>query len=81
MLGLLPPILKQELIDQVQTASYQDAMYYVKEMAQKEGIFMGISSGATLSVALQKAREIEKNKKRFLVMLVDSGYRYLSENE
>jgi cysteine synthase A len=65
------------LVDEVITVSGPDAMKWSRELAQKEGIFVGTSSGATFAAALQVAKEAEKGSV-ILCMLPDTGERYLS---
>ncbi len=64
-------------VDRIITVSGADAMKASRELAQKEGIFVGTSSGATFTAALQVAREAEKGAV-ILCMLPDTGERYLS---
>jgi cysteine synthase A len=64
-------------VDRVITISGADAMKTSRELAQKEGIFVGTSSGATFAAALQVARDGEKGS-TILCMLPDTGERYLS---
>jgi cysteine synthase len=66
-----------ELIDRVVAVSNPEAMKGSKDLAVHEGIFVGITSGATFAAALQVAREAEKGA-RILAMLPDTGERYLS---
>ncbi|MCX7694187.1 MAG: cysteine synthase A [Caloramator sp.] len=75
--GFIPKILKREVIDEIVTVSNEDAMRYAREIAKKEGILVGISSGAALYAALLKAKELGKGKK-IVVLLPDTGERYLS---
>jgi len=77
--GFIPPILERDLIDEVRTANYTQAMDTVQRMARYEGMFIGVSSGAILYAALEMAQDPIYQHKRFVVILVDSGYRYLSE--
>lgn len=65
------------VIDQVLTVSGADAMHWSKELARKEGIFVGITAGATFAGALQICREAPKGS-TVLCMLPDTGERYLS---
>jgi cysteine synthase A len=65
------------LIDRVLPVTNADAMKGSRDLAAKEGIFVGITSGATFAAALQIAREAEKGA-RVLCMLPDTGERYLS---
>ena len=66
-----------KLVDRVVAVSNADAMKGSKDLAAKEGIFVGITSGATFAAALQVAREAKKGT-RILAMLPDTGERYLS---
>lgn len=79
--GFIPPILAREYIDEIRTANYAQAMETVQNMAQKEGMFIGISSGAVLSAALSLAQDQKYKNKQIVVILMDNGYRYLSEKE
>ena len=65
------------LIDRVVTVTGPDAMHWSKELALKEGIFVGTSSGATFSGAIQVCKEAAKGA-TVLCMLPDTGERYLS---
>lgn len=76
------PLVSQEsidrrYIDKVLKVTGADAIKCAKELAQKEGIFVGISSGATFATALEVARMAEKGS-TILAMLPDTGERYLS---
>jgi cysteine synthase A len=65
------------LFDRIVTVAGTDALRLSRELARKEGIFVGISSGATLAAALQVAAEAPENA-NILCMLPDTGERYLS---
>ena len=65
------------LVDEVIGVSGPDAMKWARELAQKEGIFVGTSSGATFAAALQVCKEAPKGS-TILCMLPDTGERYLS---
>ena len=65
------------LIDEILTIAGPDAIKMSQQLAQKEGIFVGITSGATFAGALQVAAEAEKGA-TILCMLPDTGERYLS---
>ena len=75
----IPKLTEEALgyVDRVLTISNAEALSGSRELAAKEGIFVGISSGATFAGALQVAREAEKGS-RILAMLPDTGERYLS---
>ncbi|HVK85295.1 MAG TPA: cysteine synthase A [Kofleriaceae bacterium] len=68
---------EEKLVDQLITVAGPDALRCAKELATKEGIFVGITSGATLAGALQIAAKAEKGS-TILAMLPDTGERYLS---
>ncbi len=69
--------LAMKLVDRILPVNGADAMRLAKELAQREGIFVGISGGATLAGALQLCAEAPDGA-NFLVMLPDTGERYLS---
>src|SRR6185369_9792768 len=73
----IPKVLKKEVADRIVTVSDTDAIGTARALAQKEGIFVGISSGATFAAALQVARESTPGSV-ILAMLPDTGERYLS---
>lgn len=74
--NFIPEILAQNLIDEMETVTYEESLSAMKLLHRHEGIFSGISSGAALSIAISKAKK-EKNKK-IVVILPDSFDRYLS---
>ena len=69
--------VNDELFDRLMAIKGDDALTCSKRLAQEEGIFVGISSGATLAGAIEVAREAEPGS-RILCMLPDTGERYLS---
>ncbi len=75
--GFIPAILDTSIIDRIIKVTNEDAFKTAEELAAKEGIFAGISSGANTWAALQVARELGKGK-RVVVILPDTGERYLS---
>jgi len=72
----LPPILNFKEIDQRIIIEDEDAFFTTKEIIKKEGIFVGISSGAALYVAIQKAKEMISGN--IVVIFPDRGEKYLS---
>jgi len=76
--GFMPGILDRELIDEILLVSEQDAFATCRELAHKEGILVGISSGASVCAALRFAQSSEYRDKVIVCMLCDSGERYLS---
>ncbi|MDE6479490.1 MAG: pyridoxal-phosphate dependent enzyme, partial [Muribaculaceae bacterium] len=76
--GFIPGNLDLKLIDEVVRISDEEAFECQKMLARKEGVFAGISSGAALAAALKEARK-EANKGKTIVMILpDTGERYLS---
>ncbi len=78
--GFIPEILKQELIDEVVTVSNQESYQMTKKLSEKEGIMVGISSGANVVAALKVAKKIN-SKKNIITFLPDTGERYLSTHK
>jgi len=76
--GFMPGILDRELIDEISLISEQEAFGACREIADKEGFLVGISSGASVFAALRLARQPEHEGKLIVCMLCDSGERYLS---
>jgi cysteine synthase len=74
---LTADVVAMQVIDRIVTVSGADAMQCSRQLAQKEGIFVGITSGATFAGALQVCREAPKGS-TVLCMLPDTGERYLS---
>jgi cysteine synthase len=73
----VPTVLKREVAHRIVTVTDAEAIDCARQLAAREGIFVGISSGATLAAALQVAREAEAGAS-LLAMLPDTGERYLS---
>ena len=76
--NFIPEVLETKLIDRVITVTSEDAGRTAREAAVKEGILMGISGGAALYAALELAKEPAFENKRIVVIIPDSGERYLS---
>ena len=76
--GFVPKVLDSAIIDEIVPVSAADAGRVAREAAKREGLLVGISSGAALSVALNKSRLPEYEGKRIVVILPDGGERYLS---
>lgn len=76
--GFLPHVLDAGILDEVVTVTEEDAFECGRMMARKEGILVGISSGAALSAAIEIAKRPQNKGKNIVVMLPDTGDRYLS---
>ena len=76
--GFLPKNLDLSVIDRVVTVSDDDAYVFTRMIAAKEGLLVGISSGAALCAAVKLAGLEENRGKRIVVLLPDTGERYLS---
>jgi cysteine synthase A len=76
--GFVPDILNIELVDEIIKVTDDDAIKTTKEAAQKEGLLLGISSGAALFAAIEVAKRSENDGKIIVVILPDTGERYLS---
>jgi len=77
--GFVPPVLNRELLDEVVTVSDDDAIQTAWSCAKRVGLLAGISCGAALWAALQVAQREESKGKRMVVMMPDSGERYVSQ--
>ena len=76
--GFVPEVLDLSLVDAVEQVSNEDAVAYARRLAREEGIISGISSGAAVAVAARLAQKPENAGKTIVVVLPDSGERYLS---
>lgn len=76
--NFIPEILGTELIDEVVCVREEDAFYTCKELAHTEGYLVGVSSGAALWAGKELAKREENKGKRIVVLLPDTGERYLS---
>ncbi|MDR2195053.1 MAG: cysteine synthase A [Gallionellaceae bacterium] len=76
--GFVPGILDLSLIDAVETVSNEEAVDYARRLTREEGILAGISGGAAVAVAVRLAQRAENAGKTIVVVLPDSGERYLS---
>ncbi|MHC5036612.1 MAG: cysteine synthase A [Planctomycetota bacterium] len=76
--GFVPDVLDRERIDEVILVRHEDAGLASRRLAREEGILVGISSGAALFAALEVAKRPESEGRMIVVMLPDTGERYLS---
>src|SRR5271170_2365949 len=77
--GFVPPVLNRELLDEVIPVSDDDAIQTAWSCAKRVGLLAGISCGAALWAALQVAQRPESKGQRIVVMMPDSGERYVSQ--
>jgi cysteine synthase A len=77
--GFVPPVLNRELLDEVLTVTDDEAIQTAWSCARRVGLLAGISGGAALSAALRVAARPESEQKRIVVVMPDSGERYVSQ--
>jgi len=76
--GFVPEIYDKSVVDRIITVTNDQAILTSRQVAKTEGLLVGISSGAALFAAVQLAREPQNKGKRIVVILPDTGERYLS---
>ncbi len=76
--GFVPKILNQEVYDEILRIKDDEAFAASRLLAQKDGVLVGISSGAAVAAAIKLARRPENEGKNIVVLLPDTGERYLS---
>ena len=76
--GFVPKVLDLSLVDEVERVTSVDAIAAARRLAREEGILSGISSGAAVVAATRVAHRPENRGKTIVVVLPDSGERYLS---
>ncbi len=76
--GFIPETLDQEIYDEVIAVENEDAFTAGREIARTEGVTVGISAGAALFAAIQVAKRPENKGKKIVVLLPDTGERYIS---
>ncbi|MGI6021128.1 MAG: cysteine synthase A [Lachnospiraceae bacterium] len=76
--GFVPDVLNTDIYDEIITVSNEDAFATGKRVGREEGVLVGISSGAALFAAIELAKRPENEGKNIVVLLPDTGDRYLS---
>ena len=76
--GFIPQVLNTDIYDEIIAVENDDAFAYGKLFAKKEGVLAGISSGAAIKAAVELAKRPENEGKNIVVLLPDTGDRYLS---
>ena len=76
--GFIPEVLRRDLVDEIIQVTNEDAGIMARRLVREEGILAGISSGAATWVALEVARRPENESKLIVVVLPDTGERYLT---
>ncbi len=76
--GFVPAIFDNSVVDQVEQVTNEEAVEFARRLAREEGILCGISCGAAVAAAVRVAHRPEHQGKTFVVVLPDSGERYLS---
>lgn len=76
--GFVPDNVDLSLIDEIEQVGNEEAIDYARRLAREEGILSGISCGAAVAAAVRQARKPENSGKTIVVILPDSGERYLS---
>jgi cysteine synthase len=76
--GFVPKVLERDKIDEIVAVSEDEALRAARRLARSDGVLAGISSGAAMAALLRVAERPELAGKRFLVMLPDTGERYVS---
>jgi cysteine synthase A len=76
--GFVPDVLDLSLVDSIEQVTNEEAIHYARRLTREEGILSGISCGAAAAVAARLAQRPENAGKTIVVILPDSGERYLS---
>ncbi|GAB2517006.1 cysteine synthase A [Microbacterium petrolearium] len=76
--NFVPPVLDTEVYDEVATVEFEDAIATARALAAQEGLLVGISSGAAAWAAIQEAKKPENAGKNIVVVIPDTGERYIT---
>lgn len=76
--GFIPKVMDMSLVDEIVTVSNEDAFAAARDVAKSDGLLVGISSGAVIHAAAQIASRPENEGKNIVILLPDTGERYLS---
>lgn len=76
--GFIPKVMDMSLVDEIVTVSNEDAFAAARDVAKSDGLLVGISSGAVIHAAAQIAARAENEGKNIVILLPDTGERYLS---
>ena len=76
--GFVPPVLNTKIYDEIFRVKNDDAFETARVLAEQEGLLVGISSGAAAYAAIEVAKRLENKDKNIVVLLPDTGERYLS---
>jgi cysteine synthase A len=76
--GFVPGLLRREVMDEIVTVRVEDAFATCREIAAKEGLLVGITSGGSAAVALELARQPENAGKTIVIIFADAGQGYMS---
>jgi cysteine synthase A len=76
--GFVPEVLDLSLVDAIELVTNDEAIDFARRLTREEGILSGVSSGAAVAVAVRLARRPEYDGQTIVVVLPDSGERYLS---
>ncbi len=76
--GFIPDVLNRSILDEVMTVTDEEAFDCARLLARKEGLVVGVSAGAAVHAALKVAARAEASSKMIVVILPDTGERYVS---